>query len=219
MIAAVSSSPEPRPVRPVSAIDVRGVGEALDDGDHDTTWWYDPSTGEVEPGVSEWIAADLDDDEDDPVERGLVPIESLGSREAYADMAEFAAAVGDRRAADLLQRALQGRGAFRRFRDTLHDFPDLLTHWSTYARARAEARAIEWLTAERYVDEADADAELATRAVTRETALAAAAQPRGLLVDVDTITDRWREIEQTLDAGHDVTLLRDGRPWATISPA
>ena len=27
------------------------------------------------------------------------------------------------------------------------------------------------------------------------------------------------EIEQTLDAGHDVTLLRDGRPWATIAPA
>jgi hypothetical protein len=29
----------------------------------------------------------------------------------------------------------------------------------------------------------------------------------------------WREIEQTLDTGHDVTLLRGGRPWATISPA
>ena len=94
---AVTSSPEPRPVRPVSAIDVRGVGEALDDGDHDTTWWYDPSTGEVEPGVSDWIAADLDDD-DDPAERGLVPIDSVGPREAYADMAEFAAAVDDRRA-------------------------------------------------------------------------------------------------------------------------
>ena len=52
-----------------------------------------------------------------------------------------------------------------------------------------------------------------------DAALAAAARPRGLLVDVDTITARWRDIEQTLDAGHDVTLLRDGRPWATIAPA
>ena len=131
---------------------------------------------------------------------------------------EVAAAVVNRRAADLLKRALQGRGAFRRFRDTLHDFPDLLTHWSTYTRARAETRAIEWLAAEGYVDEADANTELARRAATCDAAWAAAAQPRGLLVDVDTITDRWREIEQTLDAGHDVTLLRDGRAWATISP-
>ena len=214
----VTSSPEPRPVRPVSAIDVSGVGEALDDGDHDTTWWYDPSTGQVEMGVSEWIAADLDED-DDLAERGLILIESVGSRAAYADMAAFAAAVGDRRAADLLQRALQGRGAFRRFRDTLHGFPDLLTHWSTYARGRAEARAIEWLTAEGYVDEADGDAEMATRSAALDAALAAAAQPRGLFVEVETITERWREIEQTLDEGHDVTLLRDGRPWATIARA
>ena len=61
--------------------------------------------------------------------------------------------------------------------------------------------------------------ELATRTATRDAALAAAGQTSGLLVEVDTIADRWREIEQTLDAGHDVTLLRDGRPWATISPA
>ena len=88
---------------------------------------------------------------------------------------------------------------------------------STTTRTIRSSAAIEWLTAECYVDEADADAELATRAVTRETALAAATQPRGLLVDVDTIADRWREIEQTLDAGHDVMLRRDGRPWATIS--
>jgi hypothetical protein len=202
----------------VSGIDVSGVAEALDDGGGETTWWYDPSTGQVEMGVSEWMAADFDED-DDPAERGLVTIESFGSRAAYGDMAAFAAAVGDRRAADLLQRALQGRGAFRRFRDTLADFPDLLTHWSMYARACGESRAIEWLVAEGYVDEADGNAEVATRAAALDAVVAAVGHPRGLLVEVATITERWRDIERTLDAGHDVTLLRDGRPWATISPA
>ena len=215
---AVNARREPRPVRPVSGIDVSGVAEALDDGGGETTWWYDPSTGQVEMGVSEWMAEEFDDD-DDPAERGLVTIESFGSRAAYADMASFAASVGDRRAADLLQRALQGRGAFRRFRDTLADFPDLLTQWSMYAGANAESRAIEWLVDEGYVDDADGDAELATRAATLDAVVAAVGHPRGLLVDVATITERWQDIERTLDAGHDVTLLRAGRPWATISLA
>jgi hypothetical protein len=58
-----------------------------------------------------------------------VEIDARGSRLAYEDMAEFAESVGEARAADLLQRALSGRGAFRRFRDTLHDFEELVPHW------------------------------------------------------------------------------------------
>ena len=202
----------------MSAIDVAGVAEALGDGEHDTTWWYDPSAGQVEMGVSEWIAEDLGED-DDPSERGLVRIEPAGSRVAYGDMVDFAAAVAERRAADLLQRALHGRGAFGRFRDTLYDFPELRTQWSMYARACSETRAIEWLAAEEYVDGADADAELAIRSATRDAVLVAIGRPHGLHVEVATIAERWPDIERTLDAGHDVTLLRDGQPWATITPA
>ncbi|MET0661722.1 MAG: UPF0158 family protein, partial [Ilumatobacteraceae bacterium] len=80
-----------------------------------------------------------------PEDRGLVPIEPYGSRAAYEDMATFASAVSDRRAADLLHRALEGRGAFRRFRDTLHEFEDLVDPWRAYAQARSEQRAIDWL--------------------------------------------------------------------------
>ena len=102
--------------RSLDGVDVRAVAEALDDGDPDTTWWYDPSTGQAEPGSAGWMADELGDD-DDPEDRGLVPIDSNGSRAAYDDMVTFASAVGDRRAADLLERALEGRGAFRRGRD------------------------------------------------------------------------------------------------------
>ena len=66
-------------------------------------------------GVAEWMADEFGDD-DEPEDRGLVPIESHGSRAAYGDMVTFASAVSDRRGRDLLQRALEGRGAFRRFR-------------------------------------------------------------------------------------------------------
>ena len=149
----------------MAAIDVAGVADALGDGDRDTTWWYDPATGQVEMGVSPCIADDFGED-DDPSERGLMPIESERSRAAYTDMVDFADSVGEARAADLLRRARHGRGAFGRFCGTLEDFPDLRPHWTTYSRACAETRAIEWLAAEGYVDGDDADAALAIRAAT-----------------------------------------------------
>ncbi len=46
-------------------------------------------------------------------------------------------------AAALLQRALEGRGAFRRFHDTLHEFEG--GPWRGFAQARSEARSIDWL--------------------------------------------------------------------------
>jgi Uncharacterised protein family (UPF0158) len=203
---------------PLDLVDVRSVAEALDDGDHDTVWWYDPSTGQVEPGVSEWIADDFDD-VDEPADRGLLPIDSAGSRAAYDDMVTFASAVGDRRAGDLLERALEGRGAFRRFRDTLHEFADLVGPWSAFAQARSETRAIDWLASEGHVDPADAVAATATRDATASSVLESVGQDTGLRVEVAEITARWADIERALDAGYVVTLLRAGEPWATITPA
>jgi hypothetical protein len=206
--------------RPLDTIDVRGVAEALDDGDRETTWWYDPATGEVEPGVADWMADSLDDDDDDdPDERGLVRIESHGSRPAYDDMVMFAAAVGDRRAADLLERALEGRGAFRRFRDTIHEFEHLVGPWQAYANARAELRAISWLVGNGQVDLADGEAVAATCRATAAAVLALVGEARGLRLDVTELAARWGDVEAAIDAGHDVTLLRDGDPWATITPA
>ncbi len=213
----VDPRPGPSPVRPVAAIDVAGVAEALEDGDRDTTWWYDPATGQVEMGVSPWIADDFGED-DDPSERGLMPIESEGSRAAYTDMVDFADSVGEARAADLLRRALHGRGAFGRFRETLYDFPDLQPRWTTYSRACAVTRATEWLAAEGYVDGDDADAALAIRAATLVNVGAAIGRQHGLDIEVEAIGERWRDIERAIEAGHDVTLRRDGRAWATISP-
>ena len=56
-------------------------------------------------------------------------------------MAEFVAAVHHRRAADLLDRAISGRGAFRRFKDTLFEFPELRDTWFRFRDARARRRA------------------------------------------------------------------------------
>lgn len=208
---------EPSGPRPIDSVDVRGVAEALDDGDRDTTWWYDPSSGQVEMGVSEWLAAEFDHD-DEPEDRGLVPIEPYGSRAGYEDMATFASAVSDRRAADLLRRALEGRGAFRRFRDTLHEFEDLVGPWRAYAQARSEQRAIDWLVNEGHVDPVDAAVATTTRDAAASSVLESVGHTSGLRLDVSELAGRWADVEASVDAGHEVTVLRGGEPWATISP-
>ena len=60
-------------------------------------------------------------------------------------MAEFVAGVHHRRAAELLDRAIAGRGAFRRFKDTLFEFPELREQWFRYRDARSRRRALRWL--------------------------------------------------------------------------
>ena len=61
-------------------------------------------------------------------------------------MADFSNGVSDEHAQRLLGRAIQGKGAFRRFKDELHQHhPDLVPAWHAFRDARAERRAVEWL--------------------------------------------------------------------------
>jgi hypothetical protein len=67
----------------------------------------------------------------------LVGIDPLPSWVCCQDMADFAESITDERAGHRLARAIQGRGAFRRFRDELHDeYPDLLPAWCAFRDAR-----------------------------------------------------------------------------------
>ena len=78
-------------------------------------------------------------------------------------MAEFAEQITDEKAGRRLARAIQGMGAFRRFKAELHDeYPDLLPTWYAFRDARAHRRAVQWLadnalidddTATRFLDE------------------------------------------------------------------
>jgi hypothetical protein len=207
------------PTPAIADIDLAGLAEALGDGGGEMTWWYDPLTGQVEITADFWAGPGTDDDNDDPFERGLVRIEPIGSRHAYRDMVEFAEAIADPRPADLLLRALEGRGAFRRFRDTLHELPDLRQRWLEFSNAADERRAIDWLLDEDSIDPDDAAVELARRSAIMTAVLEAVASPGGNTFDQATLGDRWTDIAELIDAGRTVTILRNGRPWATISPS
>ncbi len=146
-------------------LDQLDLGElcmALEDNSPEHGWWLDPRSGELEL----WAEFGDPPEEEHPEERGLVLVDPVGSDEAYADLEDFAEAVSDPRARDLLLRAITGRGAFRRFKDTLLEFPGLREAWFGFHDARLERRAIVWL-ADRDLVQADA----------AERALAAQAEP------------------------------------------
>ena len=61
-------------------------------------------------------------------------------------MVDFATLVTNERIGRRLARALDGRGAFRRFRAELHEeCPELVPVWFAFRDARAARRAAEWL--------------------------------------------------------------------------
>jgi hypothetical protein len=128
------------------SVDLDDLGTALDDRTPGAIWCLDPATGAV-----------VRHSEDDPPPEGLLRIEPAGSHAGYQDMAQFVAAVHHRRAADLLDRAISGRGAFRRFKDTLGEFPELREQWFRYRDARSRRRAASWLAEQGLVDRAAAE--------------------------------------------------------------
>ena len=144
----------------LTKIDLSGLAEALEDHSGMTRWFLDRSSGEVLP-----YADDLSEEESEEIDaRDLIRLESFSSRDGYQDMEDFIALVRDPRARDPLERAIAGRGAFRRFKDTLFEFPDLREAWFRFHDARTERRAIEWLRDEELIDENEAARALAERA-------------------------------------------------------
>lgn len=81
-------------------------------------------------------------------------------------MADFADGIGNDQAGRRLTRAIRGRGAFRHFKDELHEeYPELVEAWHAFRDARAVERAIEWLVDRSLVDEQPARAYLAAHPV------------------------------------------------------
>jgi len=120
------------------SLDLDELCTALEDHSPELTWWIHAGDGRIQPG--------------EPGEDGWREIGSVPSHEGYRDMAEFVAGVHHRRAAELLDRAIAGRGAFRRFKDTLFEFPELREQWFRYRDARTRRRALRWLADEGLVE-------------------------------------------------------------------
>lgn len=129
----------------LSSLDLEEIGNALADQiDYEHRWLINPQTGEIafwtaDTGIDGQTPVDLDD-------LDLVCVDPLPSWVWYQDMADFAEEITNERAGRRLARAIQGKGAFRRFKDELHkEYPDLLPAWYAFRDTRAKRRAVQWL--------------------------------------------------------------------------
>lgn len=112
----------------------------------------DLRTGEVWPAAAIEYAqdsGDLDEDDDEDDDRWLW-VTSEGSRGGYRDMELFTALLEDADLVARLERALVGRGVFRRFKDVLAESPTDLQRWYAFSDERQRGRARAWLAAEGY---------------------------------------------------------------------
>ena len=137
----------------LSSLDLGEIATALaDQTDYEHRWLINPETGEVlfwtsDTGIDGQNPVDLDD-------LDLICIDPLPSYIWYQDMADFADQISDERAGRRLARAIQGKGAFRRFKAELHEeYPQLLPAWYAFRDARAHRHVVEWLADNSLVDD------------------------------------------------------------------
>lgn len=90
--------------------------------------------------------------EADQVELGYgeryISVPKADSRQGYRDMERFIGTVRDERLQDRLWRAISGRGAFRRFKDVLYNYPQERERCFAFKGDRVQQRVVGWLASE-----------------------------------------------------------------------
>ena len=128
-------------------IDMDGLCSAMDDSSYEHRYYLNLQTGEIV-----FISDYMDDEEVGKLRDEIgenpdryKPIPRAESYEGYEDMADFIATVEDERLAELLEVAIDGKGAFRRFKDVLARYPDEREKWFGFKDDKTMERAIGWL--------------------------------------------------------------------------
>ena len=133
------------------SIDMDMLETAMEDSDLANRYFLNLTTGEViffsdYLGLSEedeHLSAEIDGSTDS------VAIDRIPSNEAYQWMVDFVdemVAPTDARAAEKLSLALDGKGAFRRFRETFHRLDDRwLQAWYQWRETHVKAAIDAWL--------------------------------------------------------------------------
>jgi hypothetical protein len=128
-------------------IDLDELCSAMEDSSYEHDYYLDLETGEIlftseymDDEESEKLRDKIDED---PERYERIP--KAESHEGYEDMEDFIATVEDEHLAELLEVAIDGKGAFRRFKDVLACYPEERERWFQFKDERLEQRATGWL--------------------------------------------------------------------------
>ncbi|MCL4506928.1 MAG: DUF6429 family protein [Chloroflexi bacterium] len=143
-------------------IDWAGLSHAFESGTHNTRFYLDCDTGTVvrldddtlvnsqraSKSVAE-AAGIVDSSEYSPIPAAshgrYAPIPQTDSVDEYRDIEAYIATIADRTLQSELRRAIRGRGAFKRFGDTLANHPGERRNWLTFRQIRMLHRMNDWL--------------------------------------------------------------------------
>jgi hypothetical protein len=89
----------------------------------------------------------MDDPEDVLYNDDYIELPQTTSHEGYQNMEDFIETVADSTLQKMLSIAIQGKGAFRRFKDVLLDYPDERQRWFDFESAAQMKRIQRWLDA------------------------------------------------------------------------
>jgi len=117
-----------RLLRPI-AVDLDELAMVLEGDPAQGGGRIDLRTGEVWPAAAIEYAQESGDLDDDDDEDRWLWVTCEGSRDGYRDMELFTALLDDADLAARLERALTGRGVFRRLKDVLAESPTDLQRW------------------------------------------------------------------------------------------
>lgn len=136
---AAKTEGAPAPLLRELPVDLEMLADLIE-GNGYQEMYIDLETGDI--GADESYTGVPMPDEDNMLVIGA----QIGSRAGYADMADFTVSVRDKQVRDRLERALEGKGAFRRFRDEIHRTPGETTEqWYLFSEERRRGRARAWL--------------------------------------------------------------------------
>ena len=125
-------------------VDLSELCSAMEDSSWEHTYYFDLETGEIlfMSDVKDEETEKLRDDIDENPDR-YESIPKAESSEGYEDMEDFIATVEEEHLTQLLQVAINGKGAFRRFKDVLIGYPKQQEKWFQFKDERMRERAPE----------------------------------------------------------------------------
>jgi uncharacterized protein UPF0158 len=137
--------------RPTVRVDYEELRFAMEDASYQHQYFLDTETGEV------ILISEYDDDEEstqrleaiEEAEPGrYLQVPRAESSDGYQDMQKFIDTVSDKQLQQLLEVAIHGKGAFRRFKDVLARDPAEQQRWFAFQMERLDTRVREWLADE-----------------------------------------------------------------------
>ncbi|NLE96420.1 MAG: hypothetical protein GX596_00310 [Propionibacterium sp.] len=131
-------------------VDLDEVSDVLGSGSQESgRSFLDLTTGEAIPGwmTDEYMAGDGAVDVEEEPGRWIY-LYNFSARILWEDMADFAAGETDPELRDRIEGALEGRGAFRRFRGVVYDDGVLRERWRRFSAERSYGRVRDLLADE-----------------------------------------------------------------------